>query len=94
MPKEPIQHLPPVREVDSVKPPSEAEPAAETVERADEMETSERARELARVQQAVEAAPEVRPDKVAALKKRIDDGTYNVPPEALADKLLEPTSGQ
>jgi negative regulator of flagellin synthesis FlgM len=55
----------------------------------DSVEISERASELARAKQVVEAAPEVRADKMAALKKQIADGTYDVPAEALADKLLD-----
>jgi len=60
----------------------------------DSVEISERARELARAKQAVEAAADIRTDKVAALKKQIADGTYNVPAEALADKLLDDEGDQ
>jgi negative regulator of flagellin synthesis FlgM len=55
----------------------------------DSVEISSRSRELARARQAVDAAPDVRADKVAAIKKRIEDGTYSVSPQALASKLLE-----
>lgn len=55
---------------------------------ADTLEISERSRELARVRQAVDAAPEVRAEKVAEIKKRIEDGTYTVSPHLLAQKLL------
>lgn len=54
----------------------------------DSVEISERSRELARARQAVDAAPDVRADKVAAIKKSIEDGTYSVSPEMLAQKLL------
>ena len=46
-----------------------------------------------RARQAVDAAPDVRADKVAAIKKRIEDGTYSVSPELLARKLLEGSDG-
>jgi negative regulator of flagellin synthesis FlgM len=58
----------------------------------DSVEISDRSRELARARQAVDAAPDVRADKVAAIKKRIEDGTYSVSPELLARKLMENSS--
>jgi len=64
-------------------------PASDTVE------ISNEARELAKARQAVDAAPEVRADKVASIMKRISDGTYSVSPELLARKLMETnTDGQ
>lgn len=59
----------------------------------DTLEISDRSRELARARQAVEAAPEVREDKVAEIRKRIEDGTYSVSPHLLARKLLEAAEG-
>lgn len=38
---------------------------------------------------AVNEAPDVREDKVADIKARIDNGTYEVSSEHFADKLLE-----
>ncbi|MCC7370284.1 MAG: flagellar biosynthesis anti-sigma factor FlgM [Chloroflexi bacterium] len=58
-------------------------PASDTVE------ISDRSRELARARQAVDEAPEVRAERVADIKKRIEDGTYSVSPQMLARKLLE-----
>jgi negative regulator of flagellin synthesis FlgM len=55
----------------------------------DSVEISDRSRELARARQAAEAAPDVRADKVAEIKKRIEDGTYSVSPHLLAQKLLD-----
>jgi negative regulator of flagellin synthesis FlgM len=60
----------------------------------DSVEISDLSRELSRARQAVDAAPEVRADKVAGIKKRIEDGTYTVSPELLARKLLENSDGQ
>ena len=54
----------------------------------DTLEVSDRGRELANAQQAVEDAPDVRTDKVAAIKQRIADGTYQVSADVLARKLL------
>ncbi|MGE3272446.1 MAG: flagellar biosynthesis anti-sigma factor FlgM [Chloroflexota bacterium] len=55
----------------------------------DSVEISDRSRELARARQAVDAAPDVRAEKVADIKKRIEDGTYTVSPHLLARKILE-----
>ena len=54
----------------------------------DSLEISDSSRELARARQAVDAAPDVRADRVAEIKKRIEDGTYSVSPDLLARKLL------
>ena len=54
----------------------------------DTLEVSARGRELAKAQQAVDDAPDVRADKVVEIKKRIEDGTYHVPADVLARKLL------
>jgi negative regulator of flagellin synthesis FlgM len=54
----------------------------------DTLEVSARGRELAKAQQAVDEAPDVRADKVAEIKQRIEDGTYQVPADVLARKLL------
>jgi flagellar biosynthesis anti-sigma factor FlgM len=59
----------------------------------DTLEISDGARELARARQAVDAAPDVRADKVADIKKRIEDGTYTVSPHLLAQKILDGSDG-
>jgi flagellar biosynthesis anti-sigma factor FlgM len=59
--------------------------------RGDTLEISDRARELARARQAVDEVPDVRADKVADIKKRIEDGTYTVSPRVLARTLLDHT---
>jgi negative regulator of flagellin synthesis FlgM len=75
---------------------SESQPKAdpERVRKSsDTVEISNRSRELARARQAVDAAPDVRSEKVAAIKKSIEDGTYSVSPQLLAQKLLEGSDG-
>jgi flagellar biosynthesis anti-sigma factor FlgM len=54
----------------------------------DTVEISSESRALARARQAVDAAPDVRADRVAEIKKRIEDGTYSVSPDLLAKKML------
>lgn len=65
------------------------ENARESVDVEDSVEVSERARELSRAQEAVESAPDIRADKVARLKQQIAEGSYSVPAEMVADKLLD-----
>ncbi|MBV8715522.1 MAG: flagellar biosynthesis anti-sigma factor FlgM, partial [Chloroflexi bacterium] len=44
----------------------------------DSVSLSDSAKSLANAQQAVQAAPDVRTDKVADIKQRVQDGTYDV----------------
>ena len=72
---------------------AKTEPRGVRPSSADSLEISDRSRELARARQAVDAAPDVRADRVAEIKKQIEDGTYSVSPELLARKLLEGSDG-
>lgn len=46
-------------------------------------------KDFARIKNAVDAAPEIdNSEKIAALKKQIQNGTYQVDYDALADKIL------
>ncbi|MCQ2537992.1 MAG: flagellar biosynthesis anti-sigma factor FlgM [Lachnospiraceae bacterium] len=45
-------------------------------------------RDLQVAKEAISATPDVREDKVNAIKTAMANGTYNVPMSALADKLL------
>lgn len=47
------------------------------------------ARELSQAREVVEASPEVRAEKVAALKAAIANGTYSADPREIARSLLE-----
>ena len=63
-----------------------------TPSRADSVVLSENARSLAAAREAVQQAPDVRAEKVDAIKQRVTDGTYNVPASVLARKLLDSNS--
>ena len=58
----------------------------------DTVTLSEGARSLATARAAVQNASDVRDDKVAEIKQRISDGTYQVPAHVLARKLLNQSS--
>jgi negative regulator of flagellin synthesis FlgM len=57
--------------------------------RADRVTLSEGAREFARLMQAVQEAPDVRADRVADLKSRIESGSYQVDHNGLAALLAD-----
>lgn len=50
---------------------------------------SARGKDMAKAKDVASAAPDVREDKIAELKKRIAEGKYNVAPEKIADKLVD-----
>jgi len=51
-------------------------------------EISQKAKHLAQAKRLADTAPDIRMDKVNALKERISKGEYHVSPEALADKMI------
>jgi len=57
----------------------------------DKIEFSQVAKTFKAAKAAVEAAPDVRYDKVAGVKAQIEAGSYNVSSEAVADKILKST---
>jgi len=59
--------------------------------KADSVTLSDSARSLAAARDAVQKAPDVREQKVADIKQRVTDGTYNVSARALAQKMVEAT---
>ncbi len=54
----------------------------------DAVSISKAARELQEARKAVQDAPDMRQAKVEAIKKQVQDGTYQVPMEALVEKLM------
>ena len=54
----------------------------------DSVEISSFGRDLQIAKQAVAQAEDVRTEKIQELKTSMENGTYNVPMSALADKLL------
>ena len=58
--------------------------------KADEVVLSAEAMQLQRAREAAMAAPDVRQEKVAALKAQIEAGTYGVSAWQVASKMLAP----
>ena len=56
---------------------------------ADQVTLSDTARQMAAAQETVKAAPDVRQDKVEAIKQQIESGTYQVSARVLARKMVD-----
>ena len=63
--------------------------APELAEPADSAGITERARELNRAREAVQGTPEVRTERVRALKHQVQNGTYQPDPRDVAREILE-----
>lgn len=55
----------------------------------DQLELSSMGRDYRVAKQAIAAAPDVREELIAPLKKSVKAGTYQVSTESFADKLME-----
>lgn len=58
-------------------------------ERTDSAGITENARELGRARESVESAPDIRENRVRALRAAIANGTYQSDPEEVARRLLD-----
>lgn len=54
----------------------------------EKVELSNNVKDLQYIKKAVDELPDVREDKVLDLKKQIQEGTYNVNGEKIAEKML------
>jgi len=75
--------------------PVRAKPAAKPEEKTrpksapgDSVTLSDRSREAQRLKDLVEKVPDVRSERVAELRKAVQDGTYRVSGDKIAEKLL------
>ena len=55
----------------------------------DRVQISERSREIARANEVINAAPDVRMDKVEEIKAKLAAGTYDVSSEKIANALVK-----
>ena len=69
--------------------PAEVQGAA-TVGRTDQVMLSQRAQEVQAAREALAEVPEIRQDRVAELKARIEAGTYQVDSHRVAERILNP----
>ena len=61
---------------------------------ADSVSLSDSAKTLAAAREATQSAPDVRDQKVNAIKQQISDGTYSVPSRVLARTMVSQIQGQ
>lgn len=54
----------------------------------DKVEISGQSRERQRIHELIQMAPEVRAEKVSAIKKLVQEGKYQIENEAIAEKML------
>lgn len=58
------------------------------ISRDDKIEISQVGKDMAVAKKAISEAPDIREDKVKAIKEQMEAGTYSVSSEAIADKLI------
>jgi negative regulator of flagellin synthesis FlgM len=68
--------------------PKDKTTATEKVRLTDRVEFSDRSKEVAELMNAINQLPEVRTDKVKAMKEAIESGNYNIDTLKIAEKLL------
>ena len=76
-----------VQDKDKVDATSEQLEKQET--KADTVVLSDTAKKIQETQTQLKAIPDVREDKVAQLKEQIENGTYKIDEEKIADKMLK-----
>ena len=76
-----------VQDKDKVDATSEQPEKQET--KADTVVLSDTAKKIQETQTQLKAIPDVREDKVALLKEQIENGTYEIDEEKIADKMLK-----
>ena len=53
------------------------------------VELSSQAKEIRQIRAALANSPDVREDKVTALKREIESGKYQIQPDAVANKMID-----
>ncbi|OAG27670.1 flagellar biosynthesis anti-sigma factor FlgM [Thermodesulfatator autotrophicus] len=72
------------QEINQKNTPQNQQPAVER----DRVEISQTAKELKKVESIVKASPDIRADKVRAIKEQIEAGTYKVDSKKIANAML------
>ena len=89
-----VQNADAAQGTSSAKPHKGHHQAAQSQPQTDSVSLSDGARSLASARQAVQNTPDVRGQKVADIKQRVQDGTYDVPSRVLARNILDQQSQQ
>jgi negative regulator of flagellin synthesis FlgM len=67
----------------------DTEKESENVVSEDKVEISSKALDLKAMQEQAMQAPDVRMEKVASIKTRVDSGTYEISHEEIAERMIE-----
>ena len=81
-----MQYVNQVNSVDKKEAPQEPDEKSSST---DKVELSAQSKEMQKIYDMVQLAPDVRAEKVASIKKSIQDGSYKVDSEAVADKMIK-----
>jgi len=65
-------------------------PQSATIGLQDKVNISSKVQQMQEIDQVVQAAPDVRTDKIAELEQKLRNGTYQADYGIIADKLLSP----
>lgn len=57
--------------------------------KSDQLNISNRAREFQVAMEQIKNQPDIRAEKVAAIKKQVESGTYKVDAQKIADKMMQ-----
>ncbi len=74
---------------DKEKAQATAEKAEKQPTKTDTVVLSDAAKRIQEAKKLLDAIPDIREDKVAQLKEQIDNGTYEIDAEKIADKMLK-----
>ena len=71
------------------KPAASTDSQSKASSQASDVSLSGQAQQLSRLEGKVNDTPDVDSDRVAQLQKAIADGSFNIDPESIADKMLQ-----
>ena len=74
---------------DKQKAENTSDKAEKNVAKTDTVNISDAAKEIQEVRKELDNIPDVRADKVEQLKNQIEDGTYEIKSEEIAEKMLK-----
>lgn len=83
-----------IQYVNQTNPPDKATPSQEAKNPealVDKVELSAQSREIKKINDVLEMTPDVRADRVAELKKLVQEDRYQVDSEAVAGKMIDQT---
>ena len=74
---------------DKQKAENTSDKADNNVTKTDTLNISDAAKEIQEVRKELDSLPEVRAEKVAELKNQIENGTYEIKSEEIAEKMIK-----